>query len=65
MVSGEPGVVHYCRIGNLESAGIAKRQTASCYLQLLVGLDVLEPRKAGREMLFMHPTLLEVLTDGR
>ncbi len=55
----------YCRIENLVSAGIAKRQTASRYLQLLEGLGVLEARKVGREMLYLHPALLGVLRDGR
>jgi Fic family protein len=55
----------YCRIENLVSAGIAKRQTASRYLQLLADLGVLEARKAGREMLYVHPALLAVLGGGR
>ncbi len=55
----------YCRIENLVRAGIAKRQTASRYLQLLAGLGVLESRKIGREMLYLHPALLDVLRDRR
>jgi len=51
----------YCRIENLVRAGIAKRQTASRYLQLLAELGVLEARKVGREMLYVHPALLGVL----
>ena len=38
----------YCRIGNLEAAGIAKRQTASKYLKALAAIGVLEENAAGR-----------------
>jgi Fic family protein len=55
----------YCRIENLVSAGIAKRQTASRYLQLLAELGVLEARKAGREVLYVHPALLAALAEER
>ena len=51
----------YCRIANLEAAGIAKRQTASKYLKQLAALGVLEERSAGREKLFLHPKLLQLL----
>ena len=53
----------YCRIGNLETAGIAKRQTASAYLKEMVILGVLEEHKVGREKLFLHPKLMTLLTD--
>jgi len=52
----------YCRISNLEQSGIAKRQTASRYLKELVELGVLEERKVGRELLFVHPRLMRLLT---
>ncbi len=52
----------YCRIANLERAGIAKRQTASRYLKALVAIGVLEERRAGREKLFIHPKLMRLLT---
>ena len=52
----------YCRISNLDEAGIAKRQTASSYLKALVSLDVLQERKVGREKLFVHPKLMTLLT---
>ncbi|MBK7047339.1 MAG: Fic family protein [bacterium] len=55
----------YCRIENLVVAGIAKRQTASRYLQLLAGLGVLEARRVGREVLYIHPALLAVLVEER
>ena len=52
----------YCRIGNLVSAGIAKRQTASVYLKQLCDIDVLREHKSGRETLFIHPKYIELLT---
>jgi len=52
----------YCRISKLEKAGIAKRQTASRYLHELTGLGVLESRKVGREILFVHRKLMRLLT---
>ena len=47
------------------AAGIAKRQTASRYLQLLAGLGVLEARRVGREVLYVNPALLAVLVAER
>jgi len=52
----------YCRIANLEAAGIAKRQTASKYLKALTAIGVLEEHLAGREKLFIHPKLMKLLT---
>lgn len=55
----------YCRIGNLVDRDIAGRQAASRYLKALVSIGVLQEQVAGREKLFLHPRLLEVLTqDG-
>ena len=55
----------YCRIGNLVSKGIARRQAASRYLQNLVEAGVLREQAAGREKLFIHPKLMQLLTrDG-
>lgn len=51
----------YCRIGNLVEAGIAQRQSASTYLKTLVSIGLLEERKAGRERLFVNPSLLALL----
>jgi Fic family protein len=51
----------YCRIQNLVSAGIAKRQTASVYLKSLTEIGVLREVEAGREKLFLHPKFLELL----
>ncbi|MBL3528954.1 MAG: Fic family protein [gamma proteobacterium endosymbiont of Lamellibrachia anaximandri] len=53
----------YCRISNLVEAGIAKRQTASEYLKKLVTIGVLREVKAGREKLFVHPRLIQLLTE--
>ena len=52
----------YCRIGNLVSAGVAKRQTASVYLKQLCDLGVLKEIKSGREAIFVHPKYIELLT---
>lgn len=52
----------YCRINNLVDAGIAKRQTASEYLKKLVGIGVLVEQQAGRERLYIHPKLIQLVT---
>ncbi len=55
----------YCRIANLVEAGIAKRQSASQYLKLLAGINILVERKVGREKIFVHSKLMRLLTaDG-
>jgi Fic family protein len=53
----------YCRISNLVDAGIAKRQTASEYLTRLADIGILTPIQAGREKLFIHRALLNVLAS--
>lgn len=52
----------YCRISNLEQAGIAKRQTASVYLNRLAEAGVLTRRKIGREKIFINPRYIRLLT---
>jgi Fic family protein len=52
----------YCRINNLVSADVAKRQTASVYLKQLADIGVLKEVKSGRETLFVHPKYIELLT---
>ncbi len=52
----------YCRIANLQEAGIAKRQAGSRYLKALAGIGILEERTYGREKLWLHTKLLELLT---
>lgn len=52
----------YCRIANLVEKDIAQRQAASRYLKHLVGLGVLREIKVGKEKLFIHPKLMQLLT---
>lgn len=52
----------YCRISSLTGRGIAKRQTASLYLKQLVEIGVLTEQEAGKEKLFIHPKLMQLLT---
>jgi len=51
----------YCRIKNLVEANIAKRQTASEYLKKLVSIGVLAEQQVGRERLFVHPKLINLM----
>ncbi|NOL49285.1 protein adenylyltransferase Fic [Pelistega europaea] len=51
----------YTRITNLEKANIAKRQTASRYLQELVRVGVLSEISIGRDKLFLHANLMGLL----
>ena len=51
----------YCKISFIVDAGIAKRKTASEYLQELERIGVLVGEKHGRETIYKHPALLEVL----
>lgn len=55
----------YCRIANLVKAGIAKRQTASEYLAQLADIGVLTPIQVGRDKLFLHRALLDLLASDR
>ena len=52
----------YCKIAFVMEAGIAQRQTASNYLKELERIGILEGEKRGREVLYRHPALIEVLT---
>jgi len=52
----------YCRIANLVDAKIAGRQAASRYLKALVSIGVLRAQVFGREKLFVHPKLMNLLT---
>ncbi len=51
----------YTKIQFLVDAGIAKRQTASSYLQTLAGLGILRPSKNGREIYYINDALLDEL----
>jgi Fic family protein len=53
----------YCRINNLVDAKLAGRQAASRYLKQLVDIGVLEEKPVGRDKLFVHPKLLQLLTS--
>lgn len=53
----------YCRISSLTEAGIAKRQTASQYLKQLVEIGVLVEVPVSKEKLFIHPKLMQLLTQ--
>lgn len=55
----------YCRIRFLENARIAKRETASGYLQKLAGMKILKPMKVGREMYYINYGLLKILSEGK
>ncbi|MCP3673329.1 MAG: Fic family protein [Gammaproteobacteria bacterium] len=52
----------YCRIGNLVKRDIAKRQTASVYLKQLCDIGVLDEIQVGKEKLFVHSKLINLMT---
>jgi Fic family protein len=52
----------YCRIANLVEKDIAKRQTASVYLKQLADIGVLQEQQVGKEKLFAHPKLMQLMT---
>jgi Fic family protein len=54
----------YCRIANLVDANIVGRQAASRYLKALESIGVLREQAFGREKLFVHPKLMNLLTRG-
>lgn len=51
----------YCRINNVVDKQIAQRQAASRYLKELVFIGVLEEVQVGKEKLFIHPKLMQLL----
>ena len=53
----------YCRIANLVEKGVAKRQTASVYLKQLAEIGVLNEVQVGKEKLFVHPKLIQLMTS--
>lgn len=55
----------YCRIANVVDAGIVERQAASRYLKSLTAIGILEEHKQGRDKLFIHRRLLELLKSER
>jgi len=52
----------YCKIAFIEEAGIAKRQTASMYLQTLESLGLLKGIKIGREIYYLNLPLMNLLS---
>ena len=52
----------YCRIADVVRAGIVERQAAARHLKSLASIGILSERKIGREKLFIHTRLLELLT---
>ncbi len=52
----------YSRIVNLVERDIAKRQTASVYLKKLCDIGVLQEIQSGKEKLFVHPKLLDLMS---
>lgn len=52
----------YCRIYTLVDSNIAQRQTASSYLKKLVEIGVLKEILMGKEKLFVHPKLMQLMT---
>lgn len=52
----------YSRIRFVEDAGLAKRATASKYLQAVADLGLLKPVRVGREVYYLNEALLGVLT---
>lgn len=55
----------YCRIGNVIDKQIAQRQAASRYLKDLVSIGILQEVQVGKEKLFTHPKLMQLLTRDR
>ena len=53
----------YCRISSLTEKNIAQRQTASVYLKKLVEIGVLKEQQFGKEKLFVHTKLLQLMTE--
>lgn len=53
----------YCRISYLVDRNIAKRQTASSYLKQLCEIGVLNEIQFGKEKLFVHPKLIQLMTS--
>ena len=52
----------YCRIVNLVDKGVAQRQAASRYLKDLVALGVVQEMQLGKEKLFIHPKLMQLIS---
>ena len=55
----------YRRISNLVEKNIAQRQSASRYSNELTAIGFLREVQAGKEKLFIHPKLMQLLADDR
>ena len=53
----------YCRVSDVVKAGIAKRQTASLYLNTLVANGLVAKQRVGRENLYINRSLLTLLVS--
>jgi Fic family protein len=52
----------YVKIKTLEIHNIAKRQTASTYLQQLAAADILQPLKIGKEIYYINKKLMAIIS---
>lgn len=52
----------YVKIKALEDNNIAKRQTASTYLQQLAKANILQPIKIGKEMYYINQKLMNIIS---
>lgn len=53
----------YIKIKILEEKGIAKRQSASAYLQKLAIAGILRPLKIGKEIYYINAALMKILSN--
>jgi Fic family protein len=53
----------YCKIAFLENFKIAKRQTASLYLQQLEKIGIVDGIKMGRDIYYVNHSFLKILTS--
>ena len=53
----------YVKVKFVVDAGIAKRQTAATYLRELEKLGILVSERHGREVIYKHPALLELISE--
>ena len=53
----------YCRVSDVVKAGIARRQTASLYLNSLATKGLVDKKRLGRENLYVNRSLLTLLVS--
>ncbi len=53
----------YTKIQHIVDKGLAKRQTASVYLQYLEAAGILKGQKVGKELLYLNTELLKLLSQ--